>query len=55
MLGWVPRWHPVVWAVVIILVVAIVRDPAGMGARAGSMIHGVEHWCGQVVVFFESI
>jgi hypothetical protein len=53
--GWIPRWHPIWWAVVIILAIAIFRDPTGMGARAGSIIHGIEHAAGQAVVFVESI
>lgn len=55
MFNWIPRWHPVIWIIVIVLVVAIVRNPTAMGARAGDMIHGIEHWIGQVVIFFESI
>ena len=45
--GWIPRFHPVWWIIIIVLVVAVVRDPTGMGARAGDMIHAIEHWIGQ--------
>jgi hypothetical protein len=53
--GWLPRWHPVIWIIVIVLVVAIVQDPAAMGARAHSLIHAGQHAIGQLIVFVESI
>lgn len=55
MFSWIPRWHPFIWAVVIILVIAIVQNPTGMGARAGDLIHNLEHMAGQLVKFAESI
>jgi hypothetical protein len=55
MFGWIPRWHPVIWIAVIVLGVAIVRDPSAMGARAGDIVHGIVHACGQLVIFVESI
>jgi hypothetical protein len=53
--GWIPRWHPFVWIIVIALIWAIVADPTGMAGRAGGIIHDVEHVFRQLGVFFESI
>lgn len=53
--SWVPRWHPVIWIVVIVLVIAIVHNPAAMGARAGDIIHKVIWGFGQLWVFVTSI
>lgn len=55
MFGWIPRWHPFVWIIVIALVAAIVSNPVGMGARAGDLLHGVNHALHQFVIFIESI
>lgn len=55
MFGWIPRWHPVVWAIVIITVIAVVHDPQGMGARVGSMIHWLGYAAGRITTFATSI
>jgi hypothetical protein len=55
MFTWLPRWHPVIWAIVIILVIAVVSNPTGMGQRAGDMIHWLNYAAHQIVVFAESI
>lgn len=55
MFGWIPRWHPLVWAVVIILVIAVVQNPQGMGHRVGDMIHWLGYAGGRAVLFVESI
>jgi hypothetical protein len=36
--GWIPRWHPFVWIIVIVLVVGIWQDPAGWGGRVHSIV-----------------
>jgi hypothetical protein len=53
--GWIPRWHPVVWAVVIILFIAVVSDPVGWAGRVQGLLHDLDHIAHQLTVFFTSI
>lgn len=55
MFSWIPRWHPLVWLVVIVLFVAVVSNPTGMGQRVGDMVHWLGHAASQLTVFVENI
>jgi hypothetical protein len=52
---WIPQWHPVVWAIVIIVIIAVVQNPVGMGHRAGSLIHGIGYMAHQVTIAVENV
>jgi hypothetical protein len=53
--GWVPRWHPLIWLFVIVVVVGVFREPAQMGQYATSFIGFVIHFVDQVIVALQNI
>lgn len=53
--GWIPRWHPLIWLFVIIVIFGIITAPAAMGADATGIIAWGEHAIKQLFVFFQSI
>jgi hypothetical protein len=55
MFGWLPRWHPLVWAFVIIMLILIWHDPVGWGQKVGNLIHYVPVIAQRIGTFFTSI
>lgn len=55
MFGWVPRWHPVVWLIVIGVGWAAYHDPAGWGHRFGEIGPFLSNIASRLGTFFSSL
>lgn len=55
MFGWIPRWHPFVWFLVFLLLVAIVTNPVAMAGRVHGIWGQLGHVVHQCIIFIESI
>jgi hypothetical protein len=53
--GWIPRWHPFIWAAVIIMIYLIWTQPAEWGAKAGGILHMVPVAAGRFGIFLSHI
>lgn len=55
MFGWLPRWHPLVWLLVIILVIAVWSDPSGWGHKVGGVFHLLPELANRASIFVQNI
>lgn len=55
MFSWIPRWHPFIWAAVIIVGVLIWQDPVGAGHTVRSWINSIPGIADHISLFFRSI
>jgi hypothetical protein len=55
MFSWIPRWHPFVWLIVIVIVVAIWTNPAEWGHKAGGLFHLIPEIASRATIFVQSL
>jgi hypothetical protein len=53
--GWIPRWHPFVWAFVIIMIYMIWTDPATWGHKAAGLLHLIPEAANRVGIFAQNL
>lgn len=54
MFGWLPRWHPFIWLIVVIVVVLVWQDPAGSGQTVRGWLDYIPQIANRVSIFIHN-